>query len=247
MGAAHPPIAPALHGLRLGFAALEPAAAVMERVLGLVPIPVVPPAAAGRPARRHYALGGLRLEVRSAPLAPDVRDTGAGRPAGVDALQWRQGDLAHRRRHLATLGLAALDGADFGCGAGLRLEAVDTGACAVELREPQDVALAPPVSGPRLAAIDLRVRAPESVAVHWARLLGAPLGRDTDGVPRLEVGPVPVRFVPASAFDGAGVDALVLADPDALSTAQRAAAHGLPVEDDGSWIAAGLRVRQAAR
>lgn len=233
--------------MRLGFAALEAAAVVMERVLGLAPIPVVPLPAAGRPPRRHYALGGLRLEVRSAPLAPDVRDTETSRPAAVDALQWRQGDLAHRRRHLATLGLAALDGAEFGCGAGLRLEAVDTGACAVELREPQDVAVAPPMPGPRLAAIDLRVRAPESVAVHWARLLGAPLGRDTDGVPRLEAGPVPVRFVPASAFDGAGVDALLLADADAQATARRAAAHGLPVQDDGSWIAAGLRVRQAPR
>ena len=247
MGAAHASLPPALHGLRLGFAALEPTAAVMEQVLGLVPIPVVPPAAAGRPARRHYALSGLRLEVRSTPIAPELQGLGASRPAGADVLQWRQGDLAHRRRHLATLGLAALDGAEFGCGAGLRLEAVDTGACAVELREPQDVVVAPPVPGPRLAAIDLRVRAPESVAVHWARLLGAPLGRDTDGVPRLEVGPVPVRFVPASAFEGAGVDALVLAGADARATAQRAAAHGLPVQEDGSWATAGLCVRQALR
>jgi hypothetical protein len=247
VGAALPSIAPALHGLRLGFAALEPAAVVMERVLGLVPIPVVPPAAAGRPARRHYALGGLRLEVRSASTAPDWQHAGTSRPAGVDALQWREGDLAHRRRHLATLGLEALDSAEFGCGAGLRLEAVDTGACAVELREPQDVAQAPLAPGPRLAAIDLRVRAPESVAVHWARLLGAPLGRDADGVPRLDVTPVPVRFVPASAFEGAGVDALVLAAADAEATAQRAVAHGLPMQDDGSWVAAGLRVRPAPR
>ncbi|MBS0429039.1 MAG: hypothetical protein JSR41_17310 [Proteobacteria bacterium] len=247
MGAAHPSIAPALHGLRLGFSALEPAAALLEQVLGLLPIPVVPPAAAGRPARRHYALGGLRVEVRSAPVAPAWQGPETSRPAGVDALQWRQGDLAHRRRHLATLGVAALDGAEFGCSTGLRLEAVDTGACAVELREPQDVAAAPAAAGPRLAAIDLRVRAPESVAVHWARLLGAPLGRDTDGVPRLDVAPVPVRFVAASAFEGAGVDALVLASADARATAQRAAAHGVPVEDDGSWIAAGLRVRQASR
>lgn len=244
MGAAHPSIGPALHGLRLGFSALEPAAALLEQVLGLAPIPVVPPAAAGRPARRHYALGGLRLEVRS---ASGLRGPGESRPANVDALQWRQDDLPHRRRHLATLGLAALDGAELGCGAGLRLEAVETGACAVELREPQDVVVTPPVPGPRLVAIDLRVRAPESVAVHWARLLGAPLGRDADGVPRLDVAPVPVRFVPASAFEGAGVDALVLAGADARATAQRAAAHGLPVEGDGSWIAAGLRVRHSPR
>lgn len=245
--AAHPSARPALHGLRLGFSALDPAAVALEQVLGLAPIPVAPPAAPGRPARRHYALGGLRLEARSAPAAPGLRNVDDGRPAIADALQWRQADLAHQRRHLTTLGLAALEGVEFGCGDWLRLEAVDTGACAVELREPQDVVVAPAMPGPRLAAIDLRVRAPESVAAHWARLLGVPLGRDTDGAPRLDVSPVPVRFMPASAFEGAGVDALVLAGADALAVAQRAAAHGLPVDDDGSWVAAGLRMRQAPR
>lgn len=247
MGAARAPFKPALHGLRLGFSALGPAAAAFEQVLGLEPIPVTPPVAAGRPARQHYALGGLRLEARSAPAAPGLRGPEEGRPASADALQWRQSDLELQRRHLATLGLVALDGAEFGCGGWLRLEAVDTGACAVELREPQDVAVPPTMAGPQLIAIDLRVRAPESVAAHWARLLGVPLGRDSDGAPRLEVSPVPVRFVPASAFEGAGVDALVLAGTDALATAQRAAAYGLPVHEDGSWVAAGLRVRQAPR
>jgi len=247
VGAAHPSMRPALHGLRLGFAALDAAALALEQVLGLTPIPVTPPAARGRPTRRHYALSGLRLEARSAPAAPGGYGPDDGRPASADALQWRQSDLARRRRHLATLGLAAMEGVEFGCGDCLRLEAVDTGACAVELREPQDVAPPPALPGPRLAAIDLRVRAPESVAVHWARLLGVPLGRDADGAPRLEVSPMPVRFVAASAFEGAGVDALVLAGTDALAIAQRAAAHGLRVADDASWTAGGLRMRAAPR
>lgn len=244
---------PRLHGLRLGFPALDLATALLEQVLGLAPAAAERAAPPGQPPRRHYMLDRLRLEVRPQPCAPGGHAGIDGRPESADALQWRQADLASQRRHLQRLGLAALEGVDFGCGPCLRLDGSDTGACAIELREAEAAAhaaqadRAPAGAGPRLAAIDLRVHAPERVATHWARLLGALCGRDADGVPLLAVSPVPVRFVPIPACQGVGVDALVLWPAEAAILAQRACAHGLRVDDDASFSIAGLRVRRAAR
>lgn len=240
-----PTPAPRLRGLRLGFADLGAAAGLLEAVLQLPPIAVDPPAAPGAPARRHYALAGLRVEARV-----QARSTVCcgPRPAWADTLQWRQDDedLAPRRHHLQRLGLSPLAGTDFGCGSYLRLETLDTGACAVEWHAAAPGAPLPGAAQGALLAIDLRVRAPERVAGHWAQLLDLPLARDAGGLPLLRTAPAALRFMPAGDAAGSGIDALVFSTAQAETFAHRAAAQGLQVAHDASWAIGGLQVRSAA-
>ncbi|WP_225783740.1 hypothetical protein [Xenophilus sp. Marseille-Q4582] len=237
---------PMLLGLRLGFADLGAAAEALEAVLQLPSIRVDPPAAPGAAPRRHYALAGLRVEARVQASSPV---SGGPRPALADTVQWHQDaqDLGPRRHHLQRLGLSPLAGVDFGCGSYLRLETLDTGACAVEWHAaPEARAPLPPTPQAALLAIDLRVRAPERVAGHWAQLLDLPLARDAGGVPLLRTAPAALRFVPAADAAGSGIDALVFTKAQAEALAGRAAARGLQVTDDASWALEGLQVRGAA-
>lgn len=240
-----PAVAPRLGGLRLGFADLGAAAELLETVLQLPPIAVDPPAAPGAPARRHYALAGLRAEARVQARSPL---SGGPRPALADTLQWRQDDedLVPLRHHLQRLGLSPLAGTDFGCASYLRLETLDTGACAVEWHAGEPSAALSAAPQHALLAIDLRVRAPERVAGHWAQLLDLPLARDASGVPLLRTAPAALRFVPAGDALGSGIDALVFSCAQAEAFAHRAASHGLPVASDASWAIGGLRVRGGA-
>lgn len=237
--------APLLRGLRLGFVDLDAALRTLDAVLQWPALAVEPPAAPGAPARRHYALAGLRIEARA--QAASLFSSGP-RPARADTLQWRcaRDDLAPQRLHLQRLGLSPLSGTDFGCGHYLRLETLDTAACAVEWHAAADSPALPVAPEGALLAVDLRVRAPERVAGHWAQLLELPLARDANGMPLLRTAPAALRFVPAADSAGSGIDALVFAPAQAEALAQRAAAHGLPVADDASWTFGGLQVRSAA-
>ena len=135
---------PRLRGLRLAVSDGAAALALFERMLALSP----DRGDGTRSPRLH--LGSSWLELRDAP---------------GDTLALQCSDLARQRTHLQRLGIEALDGAALGCTPCLRLEAVDTGACAVDLQE------APPAAqdttardAVRLLALTLSVRSPERVA-----------------------------------------------------------------------------------
>lgn len=223
-----------LRGLRLGFADLAPVALDLQPILDLAEVPAAPP-------QRVYALGGLRLETCIAAHAPG---TDQQRPLLSDTLLW-QGpkNIAGQRQHLKRLGLCALEGADLGCPDCLRLEAVETGVCAAEWHAPTPAPQPPPALG--LVAIELRVRAPERTAAHWAALLDTALARDRSGAPLLQAAPAALRFVPAPESAATGISALLFAAPQARRLAQRAAARGLAVAADASWMAGGLHIRSA--
>lgn len=230
---------PALRGLRLGFADLAPAARALESILELAVVPSASTGLTTPPAPPVYALDGLRLEALTVPARPGAD---LQRPLRLDALLWQHPDIAGRRQHLRRLGLCALDDADLACPDRLRLETIDTGACALEWQADASPPPALPVSLLGLVAIELRVRAPERTAGHWAALLDAPLRRDRSGTPLLHAAPAALRFVPAPESSGAGIAALVFAAPQARRLAQRAAAQGLAVAADASWAAGGLRI-----
>lgn len=230
----------ALRGLRLGFADLAAATLALETVLDLTGAAPTSTDACSAPMQRVYALDGLRLEARAAAPRPGGDRQ---RPLRADTLLWQGPDVVGQRQHLKRLGLCAQDGADLGCPDCLRLEAIETGACAAEWHAAASAPAPTPTLG--LVAIELRVRAPERTAAHWAALLDADLGRDRAGVPLLRSNPAALRFVPAPESAGTGIFALLFAPPQARRLAQRAAAQGLAVGADASWAAGGLRIRSA--
>ncbi|RYF73323.1 MAG: hypothetical protein EOO29_26895 [Comamonadaceae bacterium] len=238
------PPPPALGGLRLGFADLTPVIWALETILDLADVPATPAtseAACATPEpQRIYALDGLRLEARITPLRPGGD---AQRPHRADTLLWQSPDIAGQRQHLKRLGLCALDSADLDGPECLRLEAIETGACAAEWHTAVSAAPSAPFLG--LVGIELRVRAPERTASHWAALLDAELGRDRGGAPVLRAWPAALHFVPAPESAGTGISALMFAAPHARRLAQRAAEQGLLVAADASWAAGGLRMRSA--
>jgi hypothetical protein len=187
------PLTPRLRGLRLAFADRADRAdsaaalALFERVFALSP-----DHGDGTHGPR-LPLGGPWLELRDAP---------------GDTLALQCGDLARQRTHLQRLGIEPLDGAALGCTPCLRLEAVDTGACAVDLQQ------APPPmedtarGAARLCGLTLSVRSPERVALHWAQLFHAQPARNPQGLPAVALDGIELRF--ALAADGrtavAGID-----------------------------------------
>jgi hypothetical protein len=181
------PLTPRLRGLRLAVADSAAALALFEHVFALSP-----DHGDGTHAPR-LRLGGAWLELRDAP---------------GDTLALQCGDLARQRTHLQRLGIEPLDGAALGCTPCLRLEAVDTGACAVDLQQaPQPIKDTAP-SPARLCALTLSVRSPERVALHWAQLFHAQPARDPQGLPAVALDGIELRF--ALAADGrttvAGID-----------------------------------------
>jgi hypothetical protein len=217
----HPP---RFRGLR--FAATDAAAValIFDRVLGIAPLP--PRAAADSPCGR-FLLSGQWLEVRAAP--GDTLDLGCN-------------DLSIQRTHLRRLGIEALDGSALGCTPRLRLDAMDTGACTVDLREqaaPVGTAedgRSAAVGAERLCGLELAVRAPERVALHWAQLFHARSSRGDGGLPRVALARFDLRF--ALAADGrTGVTALEFAAPELAPLVRNASAHGLEVCGDAQGAA----------
>lgn len=227
---------PALCGLRLGFADWGAATLALESILELCALP-----ASG--THRVYALGGLRLEALAQSTGASHTSAALHRPLRCDTLLWHGPDIAAQRRHLRQLGLCTADGDDLGGPDCLRVEAIQTSACAVEWHAVQ--AAPHPDAALGLVAIELCVRAPERTAAHWAALLDASLARDGLGAPLLQAAPAALRFVPAAESAGTGISALMFTAPQAQRLAQRAAAQGIEVAADASWKAAGLHIRSA--
>lgn len=181
---------PRFHGLRLGLADDQAATPVFERLFGA---PVASPVSPGERQRgSRFVFCDSWIEVRA--------------PSG-NTLDLRCEDLDAQRTHLQRLGIEALDGSLLGCTPSLRLDAMDTGACAVDLRENAPLPGRPEAGSTRLSGLELSVRAPERVALHWSQLFHARPCRDGDGVPSLRLAGFSLRF--ASAADGhTGVSAL---------------------------------------
>lgn len=208
---------PRLRGLRLAVSDGAAALALFERMLALSP----DRGDGTRSPRLH--LGGSWLELRDAP---------------GDTLALQCSDLARQRTHLQRLGIEALDGAALGCTPCLRLEAVDTGACAVDLQE------APPAAqdttardAVRLLALTLSVRSPERVALHWAQLFHAQPARNPQGLPAVALDALELRF--ALAADGrTAVAGVELGVDDVADLLRDAPSRGVALQREAAGCAA---------
>ncbi|MDM0075980.1 hypothetical protein QTH90_16365 [Variovorax sp. J2P1-59] len=216
---------PSFRGLRLAGDDDGAAASVFERVFGA-------------PAMRAESSGGPRFLFDDQWI--EMR---AAHDAAVDL---RCDDLDAQRTHLQRLGIEALDGSALGCTPCLRLDAMDTGACTVDLREHSLVNDRP--SGDciaRLCGLELAVRAPERVALHWTQLFHAQPCRDADGVPSLKLGPFSLRF--ASAPDGrTGVTALDFVTTAFDALVRNASSQGFNVQGEArhaAFMALGIAFR----
>lgn len=229
---------PQIYGLRLGFSELAPIEWALECIVGLQRLasPTRGPAGtAEHPST--YALGGLQLQACAAASRAGQPEP---RPRCADALWWQCAAIDPQRAHLRRLGLCALDSVHASGCEGLRLEALDTGACAIEWHVNR--AAQPPGPGRDLPTLEMRVRAPERTASHWSAMVDAPLHRDKEGMPQVCLPQLTLRFLPASGAAKSGISALRFEVSQARQIAQRAAVHGLAVQDDGDWILGGLRI-----
>jgi hypothetical protein len=216
---------PFFRGVRLAGDDHHAAASVFERVFGA-------PAMRTEPSSwPRFLFDDRWIEMRAAPGA---------------AVDLRCDDLDAQRTHLQRLGIEALDGLALGCTPCLRLDAMDTGACTVDLREhspendrPSSDCIA------RLCGLELAVRAPERVALHWTRLFRSQPCRDADGVPSLKLGPFSLRF--ASAPDGrTGVTALDFATTALDALVRNASSQGFSVQGEAqhaAFMALGIAFR----
>ncbi|SEB04698.1 hypothetical protein [Variovorax sp. YR216] len=195
---------PRFHGLRLALDR-EDAASVFGRILGMETAP-------------RFHLGQQWIEVNATP---------------GDALDLRCDDLVTRRTHLRRLGVETMDGMALGCASVLRLEPVETGACTVDLREEAAACADGPHAADvnaRLCALELAVRAPERVALHWAQMFNAPTARDGNGLPMLALAGMDLRFAPP-AEGRLGIAALEFATSEIDAWANRASGQGFEVND----------------
>lgn len=211
---------PRFRGLRVAVSDDEAAASVFGRVLGA---PAGAPASSGDPQRgSRFLFDDQWIEIRA---------------ASSNTLDLRCDDLDKQRTHLQRLGIEALDGSALGCAPCLRVDAMDTGACTVDLRDnapQQDRASVDCIA--RLCGLELAVRAPERVALHWTQLFHAQPFRDEDGVPSLRLDRFSLRF--ASAADGRiGVTALDFATTAFEALVRNASSQGFSVRSEAHHAA----------
>jgi len=217
-----PPVwpAPRFRGLRVAVADDEAAVAVFERIFGAAA--VTPLSSGGSLRGSRFLFDDQWIEVRA---------------ASGNTLDLRCDDLDTQRTHLRRLGIEALDGSALGCTPSLRVDAMDTGACTVNLREstpPHDCPAADCIA--RLCGLELAVRAPERAALHWTQLFHAQPCRDADGVPSLRFGRFSLRF--ASAADGrTGVAALDFATTAFDALVRNASSQGFSVRSEAHHAA----------
>lgn len=210
---AHPQ-APWLRGLRVGVADSAAAAGWLAQLLG-TPL--------ARDDGDHWPRLGFAsrwLELR----------TGSGA-----TLELHCADLSRQRTHLQRLGIETTDDSAVGCAPRLRLDTMDTGACTVDLREGPACGLAPDEApkgnAPGVASavwcgLELAVRSPERVALHWAQLFHSSVTRAAGGLPALALEGLELRFVLAR--DGrARVSAIHFAVPDVAAMARQASSQGM--------------------
>jgi hypothetical protein len=167
---------PRFRGLRLAVADDDAAAAVIEGVFNAPPVP------SNSVAGRRFVFGDRWIEMRA---------------ASDHAFAFRCKDLDAQRTHLQRLGVEALDGSALGCTPRLLLDPMDTGACIVDLQA-LEAERPPAPSAAHLCGVELAVRTPERVALHWAQLFHAACSRDAGGLPTLRLDRFSLRFVPAS-------------------------------------------------
>ncbi|KWT68511.1 MULTISPECIES: hypothetical protein [unclassified Variovorax] len=222
----HPP---RFRGLRFAATDAAAVASVFDKVLGIA---ALPPRATADSSCGRFLLDDQWLEVRTA--AGDTLDLGCD-------------DLGTQRTHLRRLGIEALDGSTLGCTPRLRLDAMDTGACTVDLREQaapvgsaEDGGAAVEGGADRLCGLELAVRAPERVALHWAQLFSARSSRDERGLPFVTLPRLDLRFTLAA--DGrTGVTALEFAAAELAPLVRNASAQGFDVCGDARRAAFSTR------
>ena len=208
------PRPPRLRGLRLAVADESAAVALLARVFA------APVERRGGARWPRLQLAGPWIEVRGTP---------------GDTLDLQCDDLAQQRTHLQRLGIETLDGAALGCTPCLRLDTLDTGACRVDLHEAplqaqaQRDGDAPALPTARLCSIELAVRSPQRVALHWAQLFHARSLRDAQGQPALAFEGLELRF--ALAPDGhPGVKGLEFSVEDVGAFVSDASSRGVELQ-----------------
>lgn len=206
---------PRFRGLRLALADDDAAAAVIESVFN------VPSASSNSHAGRRYVFDDRWIEMHAS--------------SSDNAFAFRCNDLDAQRTHLQRLGVEALDGSALGCTPRLLLDATDTGACMVDLQA-QDAERARADGPAHLCGVELAVRTPERVALHWAQLFHAACSRDADGLPTLALDRFNLRFVPAD--DGrTRVTALDFTTGALDSLVRNASSQGLSINCDARHAA----------
>ncbi len=213
-----PPRAPRLRGLRFAVTDDTAAASVLQRVLGAT-------------IERREPLRWPRLRLAGQWI--ELRTTRG------DTLDLQCDDLARQRMHLARLGIEALDGSALGCAPRLRLETVDTGACTVDLHDaPSEPATdAATNDHAHLCGLELAVRTPERVALHWAQLFHARAMHDARGLPALSLDRLDLRFTLAA--DGrAAVTAMDFCVDDMDALLRGASSHGMAIRHEACRRAA---------
>jgi hypothetical protein len=230
-----------LLGLRLAPLMQQRIEQVLRDVLLLPQLQL--PARDGRilPVRQRFRSGTQWIETSSDAVYPPA-------PEGLrseDELHWHCGDLLQYRQHLGRLGIGTLDAESMEGLPCLRVASLDTGACAMVLRdEAQPAGLDPtaPPSSSKLVGIDMPVRTPERVSAHWAQILCLSNERSA-GVPCLLSADVVLRFLHIDGDDHAmwSLD-FAMAEPGAACN--RANAHGYSTDAAGTGFhAEGMHFR----
>lgn len=238
-----------MYGLRLGFADLAAARRPLAASLGgCLPHHGHLPISGGTTKHASVDLpaqsAGLDLGTVWLQLCHQANTQGAQfRPTEADTLIWHgQTGVREQAGQLRRRGLAAtccVHGDDVET---LRLEASDTGGCALEWRSHDGHR---PAGTPAAAAplgLELHVHAPERTASYWATLLQAAWERDAGGLPLLRTAPLWLRFAPLRGNEAPGIAALLFSPDHAHRLAQHASACGVAVTAEDRWELQGLQI-----
>ena len=165
-----------------------------------------------------------------------------------DAVHWQCSDLLQQRRHLERMRINVADAQQSEGVRCLRIEPIDTGACAIVLLDEFEAAAShstAPDIPTRLLGMEMSVRAPERVAVHWAQMLQLSNER-SDGVPCVRSSDVVLRFRQIET-EGDSMWSLDFATAQLAATCVRAYAHGFTMDAACTgFYAMGLHFRLVA-
>jgi hypothetical protein len=248
-------------------AELEPVVDAMHTIFGLPVCHRDPAVAKYGLVNALFVCGHQFLEV----VAPTRDGTTAGRflqrsggRGGYMAI-FDTHDPERRRAQVQSLGVRIAHVMDYPGFFGIQLHPVDCRATMLEFdrslgNEALDGAYWPAgahwrdgqrldlVSG--LPSIDVQSADADGLAAHWARLIDAPVARDTQGDPALRFELGAVRFVSAPAGSAERLDAVHIEVADAARTCAAARARGYAVDDHGTaagFVLAGVRLVPQSR
>lgn len=256
------PNAPRFRHLCLMAPTLEPGLSALQRLFGLAIAHRDPIVARWGIENAVLPVGHHFIEL-CAPIRADApaRRYLSRRPGGGGYIVVTDcADLPRRRAHVDRLGLRVVTDLELPGFRTLQLHPRDTGGCMLEFNTTEgggatDGAYLP--AGPAwqdavrterigaIAAVELRARAPERMAAHWAQICEAPVSRDAAGTPQLDLGGTWLRFAVCGDDDAEGVAGVDLVANDAAAVLASARELGLPVDAAAGslqWLSIAFRL-----